>query len=321
MRVLVTGANGFVGRHLCAALEARGHTVIPAGGSQHGGNVLLLDLLDFLNIRGIVDIARADAVAHLAAQAFIPASIADPLHTHDVNAGGTLRLLEAIRAQRAAGGSDPRILVAGSADVYGVQPLAAYPVVESATLRPANPYSASKTAAEAYACAAAATYKMDVVVTRAFNHIGPGQDRRFAVASFALQLASIAAGGDPLLRVGNLDAERDFLDVRDVVAAYVLLLEGGGAAGEIYNVASGKAVSMKEILRQLVMIARVGVEIRDDPDRLRPSDLPYVAGNAAKLRAATGWEPAIPLAAALRDVYADARERVAAGPQANPAAR
>jgi GDP-4-dehydro-6-deoxy-D-mannose reductase len=321
MRVLVTGANGFVGRHLCAALEARGHTVIAAGHVQHGGDVLPLDLQDALNLRGIVDVACPDAVAHLAAQAFVPAALADPWQTHDVNAGGTLRLLEAIRAWRSAGGTNPRILVAGSADVYGAQPPGAFPVVESAALHPANPYSASKVAAEAYACAAAAAYAMNVVVTRAFNHIGPGQDRRFAIPSFALQLAAIAAGGDKLLLVGNLDAQRDFLDVRDVVAAYVLLLEGGGDAGEIYNVASGRAVAMKEMLRQLVMLARVGVEIRDDPLRLRPSDIPYMAGDASKLRAATGWEPAIPLAAALRDVYADARERVAADAQANPAAR
>jgi len=319
MRVLVTGANGFVGRHLCAALEARGHTVVAAGHARHGGDVLPLDLQDALNVRGIVDVAHPDAVAHLAAQAFVPAALADPWYTHDVNAGGTLRLLEAIRAWRSAGGSNPRILVAGSADVYGAQPPGAYPVAESAAPRPANPYSASKVAAEAYACAAAAAYAMNVVVTRAFNHIGPGQDRRFAIASFALQLAAIAAGGDKLLLVGNLDAQRDFLDVRDVVAAYVLLLEGGGDAGEIYNVANGRAVAMKEMLRQLVMLARVGVEIRDDPERLRPSDLAYVAGDPGKLRAATGWEPSIPLAASLRDIYADARARVAADPQANPA--
>ncbi len=321
MRVLVTGANGFVGHHLCAALEARGHTVVAAGHSRQGGGVLPLDLQDALSVRGVVDVARPDAVAHLAAQAFVPAAIADPWYTHDVNAGGTLRLLEAIRAGRAAGGPNPRVLVAGSADVYGAQPPATFPLAETALLRAANPYAASKIAAESYALAAAGTYGMDVVVTRAFNHIGPGQDRRFAIASFALQLAAIAAGGDPLLRVGNLDAERDFLDVRDVVGAYVLLLEGAGAPGEVYNVASGRAVALKEMLRQLVTIARVGVEIRDDPQRLRPSDTPLLVGDARKLRAATGWEPAIPLAAALRDVYADARVRVAADPSANPAAR
>jgi GDP-4-dehydro-6-deoxy-D-mannose reductase len=321
MRVLVTGANGFVGRYLCAALAARGHTVVAAGRPQELGDSLPLDLQDPLSVRGVVDVACADAVAHLAAQTFIPAGIADPWYTHDVNAGGTLRLLEAIRAARSAGGPDPRILVAGSADVYGPQSAAAYPLAETVPLRPANPYAASKVAAEAYAVAAAAAYGLRTIVTRAFNHIGPGQDARFAVASFALQLARIAAGADPVLLVGNLDAERDFLDVRDVVAAYVLLLEGGGADGEVYNVAGGRSVAMKEILRQLVTIAHVGVEIRDSPARMRPSDVPRMLGDAAKLHAATGWEPSIALSATLRDVYTEARERVAAAARAKPAAR
>jgi GDP-4-dehydro-6-deoxy-D-mannose reductase len=322
MRILVTGANGFVGRHLRTALEARGHTVIGAGrGGTPDDGVLPLDLQDPLNVRGVVDGAQADAVAHLAAQAFVPASLADPWTTHDVNAGGTLRLLEAIRAARAAGGPDPRILVAGSADVYGPQPAGSYPLKETTAPNPANPYAASKVAAEAYALAAAAAYRLRTVVTRAFNHIGSGQDPRFAIASFAAQLAAIAAGGEPLLLVGNLEAQRDFLDVRDVVAAYVLLLEGDGDDGEVYNVASGRAVTMKEILRQLVTIARVGVEIRDDPERMRPSDVPLVLGDAAKLHARTGWEPRIALTAALRDVYAGARERVAAAARANPGRR
>jgi GDP-4-dehydro-6-deoxy-D-mannose reductase len=283
--------------------------------------VLPPDLLDPLNLRGIVDLAAADAVAHLAAQAFVPAGTADPWSTHDVNAGGTLRLLEAIRAARDAGGTDPRILVVGSADVYGTHDAAASPLTEATPLRPDTPYAASKVAAEAYAVAAASTFSLRTVVTRAFNHIGPGQDRRFAVASFALQLAQIAAGGDPLLLVGNLEAERDFLDVRDVVSAYALLLESDGPMGEIYTVASGRPVAMKEMLRQLVMIARVAVEIRDDPARLRPSDVPRLVGDSTKLRRATGWVPAIPLGTALHDIYADARERVAAERHANPAAR
>lgn len=321
LRILVTGANGFVGRHLCPALEARGHTVIAAGRAHPGQDVLPLDLQDSLNVRGVVDVARPDAVAHLAAQAFVPQAIADPWYTHDVNAGGTLRLLEAIRAARDAGGTDPRVLLIGSADMYGAQPPTAFPLTEATPLRPANPYAASKVAAEAYGLAEAATYNLRIVATRTFNHIGPGQDARFAVPSFALQLARIAAGGNPLLLVGNLDAERDFLDVADVVAAYTLLLEGGGSCGEAYNIAGGRAFPLKEILRQLVMIARVGVEIRDDPERRRASDVPYMIGDATKLRTATGWEPAIGLPASLRAIYADARERVAAGAQANPAVR
>ncbi|MFN2461839.1 MAG: GDP-mannose 4,6-dehydratase [Candidatus Velthaea sp.] len=313
MRVLVTGANGFVGRYLCAALEARGHSVVRAGHVAQGGDVLPLDLHDGLNVRGIVDVAAADAVAHLAAQSFVPASLADPLDTYETNAGGTARLLEAVRAADGDNRSRTRVLVVSSADVYGAQRADAYPLSETCALRPANPYAASKAAAEAYACAAAAAFGADVVTTRAFNHIGPGQDERFAVASFALQIARIAAGASPLLLVGNLDAQRDFLDVRDVAAAYVALLELRGDAGACYNVCSGTAVAMREVLRLLVTIARVGVEIRDDPARMRPSDVPLAVGDASRLRAATGWAPARTLAAALRDVYADARERVAAG--------
>ena len=317
MRVLVTGANGFVGAHLVAALAARGHTVVRSGHGAHDGQTVPLDLHDPLNIRGVIDFARADAIAHLAAQSFVPASIADPLETFAVNATGTLYLLEAVRAARAAGAPNPRVLVAGSADVYGSHPAHEYPLKESAALHPANPYAASKVAAEALTIAAVRSYGLDAVVTRAFNHIGPGQDERFAVASFALQLARIAAGGGPLLLVGNLDAQRDFLDVRDVVAAYVALLESSGDAGEVYNIASGEAPSMKEVLRKLVTIARVGVEIRDDPARMRPSDIPITLGDATKLRARAGWVPAHSLAASLRDIYADARERVAAASEAN----
>lgn len=321
MRILITGANGFVGRYLCSALAARGHVIIAAGRSESADDVLPLDLQDALNVRGIVDVARPDAVAHLAAQAFVPQAIADPWYTHDVNAGGTLRLLEAVRGARDAGAGSPRVLLIGSAETYGIQPLAAYPLTETAPLHPANPYAASKIAAEAYGIAAAQSYNLNVIATRTFNHIGPGQDARFAVPSFALQLARIAAGGDARLLVGNLDAQRDFLDVRDVVAAYVLLLEGAGVPGEVYNIAGGHAVSMKDVLRRLVTIARVGVEIRDDPARMRPADVPLMIGDATKLRAASGWSPAIPLAMSLADVYADARERVATAAQANAALR
>lgn len=311
MRVLVTGANGFVGRHLHAALTARGHTVIGCGSGTLSTHELALDLHDPLSIRGVVDIAQATAVMHLAAQSFVPASIVDPLETFMVNATGTLHLLNAIHAARENGAPNPRIVVAGSADVYGVHPMTAYPLRETTMLQPANPYAASKIAAEAMTVAMTRSHGLNAVVTRAFNHIGPGQDERFAVASFAMQLARISVGGNPRLLVGNLDAQRDFLDVRDVVAAYVALLEGGGESGEVYNIASGEATLMKDMLRKLVTIARVGVEIRDDPTRMRPSDIPLTLGDANKLRAATGWSPAHPLPAALRDIFADAQKRVA----------
>jgi GDP-4-dehydro-6-deoxy-D-mannose reductase len=308
VRVLVTGARGFVGRHLTAALRERGHDVVAADRGVDE-NVLPVDVTDVLSVRAAFELARPDAVAHLAAEAFVPASLADPDATFDVNAHGTLHVLDAARAA-AADGPSPRVLVVSSADVYGVQPREAYPLRETVAPQPRNPYAASKVAAEAFAVAYARSYGVDAVVTRAFNHIGPAQDERFAVAAYAAQIARVAAGFERVVLVGNLDASRDLLDVRDVCEAYALLLEGGGAAGEIYNVCSGKCSTMRDVLRRLIETAHVPVEVREDPELMRPADVPLSVGDASKLHAATGWAPRIPLAAALRAVYDDARARV-----------
>ena len=308
MRVLVTGSAGFVGGHLAAALRERGHDVFE---TDHvaTGDALAVDVTDPLAVHAAFELARPDAIAHLAAQAFVPASIDDPGTTFRINAGGTQNVLDAARAL-ATGGVRPRVLVVSSADVYGAQPADAYPLRETIAPRPANPYAASKVAAEALATSYARSFNVDAVVTRAFNHIGPGQDERFAVPAFASQLARIAAGGaEPVVRVGNLTATRDILDVRDVCDAYVRILEGSGQAGEIYNVCRGDAMPMREILRLLIEIAHVPVEVREDPARMRPADVPVSVGNAAKLREATGWSARIPLAVALRAVYDDACAR------------
>jgi len=309
VRILVTGSHGFVGQHLMRCLGERGHDVLQAD-RRLSPSELAFDVTDAEAVFAAIEAERPDAIAHLAAQAFVPDSQEDPGATFDVNVYGTLNVLQgARRMARARPG--PRVLVVSSAEIYGMQPSEAYPLRESAPPLPRNPYAASKVAAEALALAFAHSYGVDAVVTRAFNHIGPGQDERFAVADFAAQLARIASGGTPQLVVGDLDACRDFLDVRDVCAAYALLLEGNGTAGEIYNVCSGVATSMKEVLRRLIMIARVPVEVRDDPERMRAADIPLSVGTAAKLRDATGWSPAIPLGATLRAVYDDARSRVA----------
>ena len=308
MRVLVTGAHGFVGRHLVATLARRGHEVLRAD-RRAGPDGILLDVTDALSVHGVLELARPDAVAHLAGQAFVPASLEDPEGTFEVNARGTLHLLDGLRALR-ADGVVPRVLIASSAEVYGEQPLAAYPLRETAPALPRNPYAASKVAAEALTLAYVRSFGMNAVVTRAFNHIGTGQDERFAAIAFATQLARVAGGGDQRVLVGNLDASRDFLDVRDVCEAYAALLEGGGKAGEIYNVCSGQATTIRELLRQLITIAAVPVEVREDPERMRPADVPVSVGDATKLHAATGWTPRIPLTAALRAVYDDARARL-----------
>jgi GDP-4-dehydro-6-deoxy-D-mannose reductase len=307
MRALVTGGNGFVGRHLVAALRARGDFVLSAGRASDPGELdLPLDLADLSNLRAVVEIAQPEAIFHLAAQAFVPDANRDPLGTYETNALGTARLFEAARTLAVA----PRILVVSSAEVYGVRTRSEYPLAETLATSPVTPYAASKAAAEAFAFAAYHTYGIPAIVARSFNHIGPGQDARFVVPSFARQLAEIAAGAEPILHVGNLKALRDFLDVRDVVAAYIALAERG-IAGACYNVCSGSPVEIEGILRRLIAIAHLPVEVREDPARMRPSDVPLSYGDNARLRAATGWAPRLSLPESLRDVYADAQARLA----------
>ena len=305
MRALVTGGNGFVGRYLVRELRAREVETIVAGHSPDGGEFdVAFDLRDAHGMARAVEAARATVIFHLAAQAFVPRATEDPLDTYEVNVMGTARLVEAIR--RLPEGSRPTLLFVSSAEVYGTRPVTELPLRETTLPAPATPYAASKLAGEAIALGSARTYGFPAIVARSFNHIGAGQSERFAVAGFAQRLAAIAAGGPPLLRVGNLDTVRDFLDVRDVVRAYADLGERG-SAGETYNVCSGAPVRMADVLRQLVMAAHVAVEIREDAVLLRPSDVPVTYGDNAKLKTATGWEPAYALARSLRDVYAAAR--------------
>jgi len=302
MRVLVTGSNGFVGRYLCAALAEKKHEVFAAGGPELPGNELTLNLKDAASLRKVIESVAPDAIFHLAAQTFVPDSIASPLETYEVNVIGTACLLQAVREVRDLTKKNPRIVMISSAEVYGHHSTADFPLSEDAALRPANPYAASKAAAETLCLAEARMYGLDVLITRAFNHIGPGQSERFVVASFAAQLAGVLKGTLPYLCVGNLTAQRDFLDVRDVADAYVSLMEGG-KAGEVYNISSGTAVAISEVLRRLITVAHVAVEIREDPARMRPSDVPYFYGDNSKLRAATGWAPRISLDSSLRDIY------------------
>ncbi len=294
MRVLVTGGNGFVGTYLVAALRERGDDVVSAGRGGDGAH-RALDLTDAGNVHRLVDEVRPQLVFHLAAQTFVPEALASPLSTFDVNVMGTARLLDAVRRVRAGGGANPRIVFASSGHAE----------------RPSEPYGASKAAAEALVAGYVRSYGLDAIVYRGYNQIGPGQDERFVVASFARQLATIADGGDPVMLVGNLEAKRDFLDVRDAVSA-VLLLGERGEAGAVYDVCSGEAVAISEILRKLIVIADVPVEVREDPNRMRPSDNPVAVGDPSKLRERTGWAPRHSLEATLRDVYEDARRRVAA---------
>ncbi|MBV9719557.1 MAG: GDP-mannose 4,6-dehydratase [Candidatus Eremiobacteraeota bacterium] len=305
MRALVTGASGFVGRYLVAALRRDGADVVACGGPHDSpAEYVRLDLSDSRTLAGALDAARPDVIFHLAAQTFVPDSLRTPIETYDANIMGTARLAQAVREY--GGERRLRILFTSSAEVYGSREPSEYPLRETLDLRPSSPYGASKAAAEAVLLAEVRSFGLDVVVARAFNHIGPQQDERFVVASLAAQLARIAAGARQQLLVGNLAVARDFLDVRDVVQAYIALARDG-EPGEVYNVCSGAAVTIRDVLGELIRIARVPVEVREDPARMRNTDIPLSVGDPAKLHERTGWRPARALVDSLRDIYEASR--------------
>jgi GDP-4-dehydro-6-deoxy-D-mannose reductase len=313
VRWLVTGAAGFVGGHLVARLRAEGvrevfGMVRPGSGPAAGYQRVETELLDAEALRRSVAALRPDRIVHLAAQSSARESWRDPEGTLRTNLFGLLYLLEAVRHA----GLTPRLLVVGSAEEYGAVPGAAEPIPEETPLRPASPYAVSKAAQGYLALQYALAHGLHVVRTRTFNHTGPGRGPGFAESSFARQIAEIEAGRhDPTIAVGNLEAVRDFTDVRDVVRAYVRLLESG-QPGEVYNVASGHGRRVGEVLERLISHARAPVVVRRDPQLLRPVDTPYLVGDAARLRRVTGWEPEISFDRTLADLLDHWRERVAA---------
>lgn len=310
MRVFVTGALGFVASHLAPALADAGHEV--TGLSERGdaampaGMRALIpgDVLDAASLDEAVRRARPEWVVHLAGQSSAAVSFEKPVDTYRTNVLGTWGLLEAVR--RHAPGA--RVLVVGSGEAYGPQPEGTR-VAETAPFRPVSPYALSKAAADAAAGAMATRFGLDVIRTRSFGHTGPGQSPTFAIPSFARQIAAIEAGhGEPVLRVGNLNVTRDLTDVRDVVAAYIALLERGRSTAA-YNVCRGSGIKLDEVARSLVRRARVPVRIEVDPARVRPADLPYLVGDGGAIGSDAGWAPIIPFERTLDDVLADWRAR------------
>ncbi len=300
MRALVTGADGFVGKYLVEALNERGYEVTAAGGPRGRDDMLRIDLANSDTLEHALAVANPDVVFHLAGQPFVPRAIEKPLEAFAVNAMGTVRLIEAIRTKRS--GNFPRIVLAGSASVYGRAAESKNPLHEDHPISPVDPYGASKAGAECAAMASWCSYGIPVMIARSFNHIGPGQSADFVVPSFAKQLARIKAGAEkPVMYVGDLTTERDFLDVRDVVEAYIALAENGDP-GEIYNVCSGVPMRIQDILRLLIQIADVPLEVREDPARMRGSDLRTFYGDNAKV-CALGWAPKIPLGRSLREIF------------------
>ena len=303
--VLVTGAAGFAGSHLLDLLEADHVPVVawrrpgePLPGPPTGRTCRWaeVEILDRSAVRAGIAEARPSVVYHLAGAAHAGQSWDHASSTLRVNVLGTHYVLAAL-AERGAGAC--RILVPGSALVYGPQDRA---ITESDPVAPVSPYGLSKLAQEMAASGAGAASGLDVVVTRSFNHIGPRQAPSFFAASFARQIARIERGlADPVLHVGNLDARRDLSDVRDTVRAYRALVDRG-VAGRVYNVCSGRAHRVGDILEGLLARAATGIEVRTDPARYRPRDPGTVLGDHSLLTGETGWEPLIPMARTLDDL-------------------
>lgn len=299
MRAVVTGAGGFVGGHLVRHLTARGDEVIQLEGRIDG-----IDIIDADALTPAIVKAEPDAVYHLAGASDVGGSWASPRATFLANAVGTLNVLE---ASREAGAE--RVLAVTSADVYGRVTENELPLDEEQPLRPVSPYAASKVAADALAQQAWLGHRFPVIRVRAFNHLGPGQSDHFVAPSLAARIARNERDGGGTVPIGNMEPRRDVTDVRDVVRAYRLLVEHG-EPGEVYNVCSGRAVSVQEIAEHLLGLARNPMRLVTDPDLQRPVDIPVLVGDNHKLRVTTGWAPTIPLETTLADVLADWRARV-----------
>jgi GDP-4-dehydro-6-deoxy-D-mannose reductase len=291
VRALITGGQGFVGRHLEEHLKDRGDEVVILD--------LETDVTDMDSIGPAIERATPDAIYHLAALTHVGDSWNDPSAVLTVNVVGTANVLAGARCSP----TNPRVLVVSSAEVYGVVSAEDLPLTETSPVAPASPYAASKAAAEQVALQAARGFGQHVMVVRPFNHVGPGQAPVFAVPALAKRIVEAKAAGAKELQVGTLSTRRDFTDVRDVVKAYRALMESG-ASGEIYNVASGVDVSIEEIVERLLAIVGISLERVLDPNLVRPVDVPVLRGSFAKLHETARWSPAIQLEQTLRDVVA-----------------
>ena len=314
MRVLITGASGFVGPHLVDSLQRMGigtlfltskHAVMHPG----LGRVEALDVTDANATDEMIASCTPDCVVHLAGIAAPAVASADPQMAWRVHLQGTLNLAYSILNQ------DPRcsLLFVGSGMVYGTSASSRQRLDEQTLLAPIDEYAVTKAAAD-LALGALARQGLKCIRLRPFNHTGPGQDEAFMVPGFAMQIARIEAGRQPpVIHVGNLDAVRDILDVRDVADAYALAGKKAAeiAAGTVLNVCSGTGHRVRAILDQLLALSSTQIAVEQDPTRVRPSDLPHVVGDGGRARALLGWKPSRSLENTLADVLADCRQRVA----------
>jgi len=318
MRVLITGITGFVGAHLTDhLLSARPDAEVfglrrwrspsdDIAGLAPAVRMIDGDVLDAPSLLRALQASRPDVIFHLAASSSVASSWDTPVEMFHVNVMGTLHLLEAMRQLDA----DATAVIACSAESYGPVAPADLPIREEQAFRPVSPYAVSKAAVDMLAYQYFQTFRLRTVRLRLFNHCGPGQSDRFVVSALARQIAEIEAEQRPPdLQVGNLDAVRDFVDVRDVARAY-LLAATSALPGEAYNVASGRGRSIREVVDRLLDATDAVVDVAFDASRLRPTDVPSLVGDAGRFRRATGWEPAIPFEQTVLDVLAQWRRRL-----------
>jgi GDP-4-dehydro-6-deoxy-D-mannose reductase len=316
MKVLITGITGFAGSHLADYILGRGDAEVigilrwrsRTENIEHFRDRVRFvecDLRDASSVRDVLDETRPDWIFHLAAQSFVPTSWTAPTESLVTNILGQLNIFEAVKKLHLM----PRIQLACSSEEYGLVHEDELPIRESNPLRPLSPYAVSKVGQDMLGYQYWMSFKLPVIRTRGFNHEGPRRGPVFVCSDFAKQIADIEKGRrEPVVRVGNLDARRDFTDVRDIVRAYWLALEKG-EPGEVYNLCSGRAWTIREMLDMLLGMSTQKIRVVQDPARMRPSDVPVLLGDASRFRDRTGWEPTIPFEQTMRDLLAYWRER------------
>jgi GDP-4-dehydro-6-deoxy-D-mannose reductase len=327
MRVLISGITGFVGSHLAEFVLSRGDAQVFGIRRVRSRlenveaifdrvNWVECDIRDCASVERMVREVQPDLVFHLAAHSFVPSSWNAPEECFTTNVVGQLHLLQAVRHA----GIDPRILLAGSSEEYGLVHPDEVPIRETNPLRPLSPYAVSKVSQDLLGYQYFKSYGMQIIRSRAFNHTGPRRGEMFATSNFAKQIAQIEKGVQPpVLRVGNLEAVRDFTDVRDMVRAYWVALEKA-ESGDVYNICSGNGYAISEVLEILQRHSTVEISVSQDPARMRPSDVPTLIGDNSKFCKVTGWQPRIGFETTMADLLDYWRERVRFHPESGLAA-
>ena len=300
MKALITGVNGFVGNYLSKYLVEQGYTVygtvIEDNVIMENVNIKKMNLLNKEEVMETIKSINPDTIYHLAGQSAVGLSWKNPTLTMDVNINGTINLLDVVRENNI----DTKVLIIGSSDEYGIIKPEDCPIGEEHVLNPTSPYAISKMTQEQIAKLYINSYNMNLIMVRAFNHIGPKQSKNFVVSDFASKIAEIEKGAEPVIRVGNLEAYRDFTDVRDITRGYVMLMENG-TIGELYNIGSGNPYKIQDILDILLSLSNTKIKVEIDPERLRPSDVPIIQCNNSKIKSHINWVPQYDIKNTLKD--------------------